>query len=361
MRIENKVLLKEKSDVCKEISKLTYTKSIPIMFILISLLIVISIISFTIGRYAVPIPQLLHIIIGKILGVKQDWPSAVEMVIFNIRIPRIVMAIFVGGALSASGATYQGLFRNPMVSPDILGASAGAGFGAAMAILMSFNTIEIQICSFISGLLAVALTFMISNFIVSKDNKSILSLVLSGIVVAALFSAFISLTKYLADPDSKLPEITFWLMGSLSRAFTFRDIFIFSIILCIGLIPIIALRWNLNILSFGDEEAKAMGVNTNKIRLIFILCSTLLTAAAVSVSGIVGWVGLIIPHISRILVGPNYKKLLPASIIIGSIFLLLVDDVSRGLFSVEIPLGILTAIIGAPFFVYLLSIGKNNW
>ena len=341
--------------------KIKKQKKFSVTFILILILVGISIISFAIGRYSVPIPELFHIIISKILGATPDWSPSVEMVIFNIRMPRILMAIFVGAALSAAGASYQGLFRNPMVSPDILGASAGSGFGAAMAILMSFNTLEIQLCSFVSGLLAVSLTFVISNFVISKENKSVLGLVLSGIVVGALFSAFISMTKYLADPDSKLPEITFWLMGSLSRTITERDIFIFIIILCIGLIPLIALRWKLNVLTFGDEESKAMGIDSDKIRLVVIICSTLLTAAAVSVSGIVGWVGLIIPHIARMIVGPNYKRLLPAAIIMGGIFLLLVDDVSRGAFSVEIPLGILTAIIGAPFFVYLLSRGKNKW
>jgi iron complex transport system permease protein len=316
-------------------------------------------VSFTIGRYRIPIAQLMEIFIGKIFGLQPTWTDTMETVLFHVRVPRILAALMVGAALATSGATYQGIFKNPMVSPDILGASAGAGFGAAIAILMSFGTIGVQISSFLFGIGAVILTYFIST-IVGKKGNVVLVLVLGGMVVSTLFSSFTSITKYVADTDDKLPAITFWLMGGLS-ATSNQDVLILLIPLCLGIVPIFLLRWRMNVLSFGEEEAQAMGINTKRIRLVLILCSTLLTASAVSVSGMIGWIGLIIPHIARLLVGPNYKNLLPISILTGGIFLLLVDDVARCAFNIEIPLGILTSLIGAPFFLYLLFRGRRAW
>lgn len=329
------------------------------MIVLAIMPVVAFIISFTVGRYGISITEILNIFLSKILGVEASWSGAVETVIFKVRIPRILAAMFVGAALSISGASYQGLFKNPMVSPDILGASAGAGFGAAVGILLNFGFVGIQISSFMFGLGAVALTYLVSTIIGRGDN-AILVLVLTGMVVSTLFSSFISMTKYLADPYSKLPAITFWLMGGLSSV-SINDVRIIFIPILLGTVPLVLLRWKLNVLSFGEEEAKALGVDTSRIRLIIIICSTLLTAASVSICGMIGWIGLIIPHLARMLVGPNYKVLLPASILIGSTFLLLVDDVARSAFPLEIPLGILTSIIGAPFFIYLLLKGKRGW
>jgi iron complex transport system permease protein len=321
--------------------------------------IIAFILSLTLGRYGIPLSQLFNIFTSKILNLSVTWPETLETVLFQVRIPRIIAAMMVGAALAAAGATYQGLFKNPMVSPDILGASAGAGFGAAVAILMSFNVIGIQFSAFLIGLAAVILTYTIAS-IIGKGDNAILVLVLTGMVISTLFSSFVSITKYVADPESKLPAITFWLMGALSSV-SARDVMILIIPLVLGIVPILLLRWKLNVLSFGEEEAQAMGIDTRKIRVIVIICSTLLTAASVSISGMIGWVGLIIPHVARLVVGPNYKILLPASMLIGSTFLLLVDDVARSAFTVEIPLGILTAIIGAPMFIYLLIKGKRGW
>jgi iron complex transport system permease protein len=331
-----------------------------IYFIIIMLLPVLAIfISLDAGRYPVTISQFFSVISSDILKIDASKYGTIRTILFNVRIPRILCALMVGAALSVSGAAYQGLFKNPMVSPDILGASAGAGFGAAFAILLSFGNFGIQFSAFLFGVVAVSVTYLISS-IIGKGSNATLVLVLTGMVVSALFSSFISITKYVADPYDKLPAITFYLMGGLSSV-TMKDVKILSIPLIVGIIPLILLRWKLNVLSFGDEEARALGVDTSKMRIITILCSTLITAGAVSISGMIGWIGLVIPHMARMLVGPNFKVLLPASLLIGSTFLLLVDDVARCAFPMEIPLGILTSLIGAPFFIYLLIKGRRGW
>lgn len=356
--------ISEKSDVKlieENIGVLKNRKTSSLFFILSILTIILIcsfILSITTGRYSIPLKEMLEIFWGKLLGHDATWSQTVESVLFSVRLPRILVALMIGAALSISGASYQGLFKNPMVSPDILGASAGAGFGAAIAMLFSLGNVEVQISAFVFGMLAVGLSYLLSS-IISRDNNAILVLVLTGMVVSSVFSAFISIIKYVADPDSKLPAITFWLMGGLSTA-TIKEVMILLIPMMIGVIPLLLLRYKMNVLSFGEEEAQAMGVETGKIRLIIIICSTLLTATAVSVSGMIGWVGLVIPHISRLLVGPNHKILIPTSLIVGAIFLLLVDDVARSLFVTEIPLGILTSIIGAPFFLYLLLNRKGS-
>lgn len=347
--------VKYKTSLLQKIGRI---KIFSIMGVLILCLIIAIIISICTGRYAISPSQMLNIILSKFFGLQGTWPETVETVLFSVRIPRIIVSIMVGAALSMAGATYQGLFKNPMVSPDILGASAGAGFGAAIAILLSFSGIGIQISAFAVGILAVGLSYFLS-MIIGRKNNAVLILVLTGMVVQSLFSSFISITKYVADPDSKLPAITFWLMGGLNSV-TWRDVIIMIVPITAATIPLFLIRYKINVLSFGDEEAQAMGIDTKKIRLIVIVCSTLLTASSVAVGGMVGWVGLIIPHISRLIVGPNYKILLPASLLIGSTFMILVDDMARSLFTTEIPLGILTAIIGAPFFLYLLLKGRGS-
>ena len=330
-----------------------------IITMLVILLFIIFLSSFTIGRYGIPFHELLNIFISRTLGLHKTWSDTAEIVLFNVRFPRVLAAMIIGSGLSLSGATYQGLFKNPMVSPDLLGASAGAGFGAAIAILLSFNSIGIQISAFLFGIGAVMLTYLIST-IIGRNNNAILVLVLTGMVVSTLFSSFISMIKYVADPYSKLPAITFWLMGGLS-SISSKDVLILAMLTIFGALPLYLIRWKLNVLSFGEEEANALGVDTFKIRILVIFCSTLMTASAVSISGIIGWVGLIIPHFARLLVGPNYKALIPASILIGSIYLLIVDDIARSLFSMELPLGILTSLLGAPFFIFMLMKGKRGW
>lgn len=329
------------------------------MTVLVILLFVTFLFSFTIGRYGIQFHELVNIFISRTLELHKTWSDTAEIVLFNVRFPRVLAAMIIGSGLSLSGATYQGLFKNPMVSPDLLGASAGAGFGAAIAILLSFNAIEIQISAFLFGIGAVMLTYIIST-IIGRNNNAILILVLTGMVVSTLFSSFISLIKYVADPYSKLPAITFWLMGGLS-SISSKDVLILAILTLLGALPLYLIRWKLNVLSFGEEEANALGVDTFKIRILVIFCSTLMTASAVSISGIIGWVGLIIPHFARLIVGPNYKVLIPASILIGSTYLLIVDDIARSLFSMELPLGILTSLLGAPFFIFMLIKGKKGW
>lgn len=324
---------------------------------LLLVLIIIFILSFVLGRYSVPPGQLLQVLAARVLPLEKSWSDTVETVIFQVRLPRILAAIMVGAALSTAGAAYQGMFKNPLVSPDILGASAGAGFGAALGIYFSMSMVGIQIMAFIGGLVAVALTYGISLRI---KHDPMLALVLSGIMIGSLFTAAISCIKYIADPYDKLPAITFWLMGSLA-SITPQDINMVVVPIMAGMIVLFLLRWRLNVMAMGEEEAQVLGLNTRRLKTIVILCCTLMTAASVSISGLIGWVGLVIPHLARMIVGPNYQVLLPASILLGGAYLLLVDDLARLLASMEIPLGILTALIGVPFFLYLLLNSKWGW
>jgi iron complex transport system permease protein len=314
--------------------------------------------SFALGRYPIAPGELIRVITEHASG--SAIPGTLDAIVFRIRMPRICAALLMGASLAAAGATYQGLFRNPMVSPDILGASAGAGFGAAVAILLSLGLTGIQISSFLFGLGAVAITLLVGSMVDRGNRNALLSLVLTGMVIGSLFSSCIAMTKYVADPNEKLPAITFWLMGGLASVGA-ADLRVAAVPIFLGFAPVLLLRWKLNVLSFGDEEARSMGLDTQRVRFLLILGSTLLTAASVSLGGMVGWVGLVVPHLARMLVGPNYHILLPVSALAGALFLLLVDDVARCAFSVEIPLGILTSLIGAPFFVYLLLKGKKGW
>lgn len=327
------------------------------LILLILLPVALFLISLFFGRYPISPLTVIQVLASKIFPIGHSWPDAVETVIFQIRLPRALLAMFVGASLSISGAAYQGMFRNPLVSPDILGVSAAAGFGAALAILLSGNSVAIQVSAFAFGILGVILTYLISRV---YKTTPILMLVLSGVVVSAFFGALISVTKFVADPYQKLPAITFWLMGSLSTA-SLKDVVTVLPSIFLGTVGLMLVRWRINVLSMGDEEARSLGVNTERLKIIIIVCATLLTAAAVCVSGIIGWVGLIIPHVGRMLVGPDHRWLLPASIALGAAYVLLMDDLARIVTSAEIPLGILTAIIGAPFFAYLLRRSKGGW
>jgi iron complex transport system permease protein len=322
-------------------------------------------ISLFIGRYdvvpshvilllAAPIVNLLP---ADIVHIYPVWSAAEENVIWQIRLPRVIAAVLVGAGLSVAGAAYQGLFKNPLVSPDILGVASGAGFGAALAILLSWNMAMIQVSAFCFGILAVTITYMLSRFYRTTPT---LILVLSGIIVGAFFTALISLTKYVADPYEKLPAITFWLMGSLA-AVRYSDIVMVVPLFLLATVAILLIRWRINLLAVGDDEARALGIDTKRMAQVIILCSTLITASAVCIAGIVGWVGLVVPHLGRMLVGPDYTKLLPACLLLGACYMLIIDDLARMLTNAEIPLGILTAIIGAPFFAYLLSRRSVGW
>ena len=318
----------------------------------IAILIILVLFSFCLGRYPIDIQQFFKWIFSAIT----DWSSiekdSLTYVFCNIRFPRILTAVITGAALAAAGAAYQGIFCNPMVSPDILGASAGAGFGAAVGILLSLSFWGIQVTAFIFGLIAVGLSVFITMS-VGRVYNVILVLVLAGMIVSSMFGSFVAITKYIADPYRQLPEITFWLMGSLASIDSDAIIIAVPIVL-IGLILLYCIRWRINIMTFGDEEAKALGVNTKAVRLIVITAATLITSAVVSVCGQIAWVGLIIPHLCRMMIGPDYNKLLPLSIIVGGTYLLAVDNVARISLQTEIPLGILTSLIGAPFFIFLL-------
>jgi iron complex transport system permease protein len=309
--------------------------------------------SATLGRYDVPLATWWKLILAP------DDTGIAGQILLQVRLPRIAAGILIGAGLSAAGAAYQGIFRNPMVSPDILGASAGAGFGAAAAILYGLSIAGIQAMSFVFGLLAVLLTCGAAARL-KRVGDPILTLVLVGILVGSVFTALVSLAKYAADPYSKLPAITLWLMGSLS-AINPKDLGFAVLPMALGLVPLYLLRWNLNVLAFGEEEARALGAETGRLRWIIIFCATLLTAAAVAIAGMVGWVGLVIPHLARMIVGPDYRVLLPASILLGASYLLLTDDLARSVMANEIPLGIITALIGAPFFLYLMMRSQRGW
>ena len=289
----------------------------------------------------------------RLFAVPVTWPSVMETIVLNIRMPRIIMACLVGCCLASAGACYQGVFQNPMAAPDLLGASTGACFGAALAILHGRSSAMITLYAFFFSLLTVLLVFAIGQ---RAPGQKTVNLILAGIMVSSLFSAGTSYIKLVADPGSKLPEITYWLMGSLSgtRGVDIR----FAILpMALGLIPLLLIRWRLNLLTISEAEARSMGVNTKLLRLAVIVCATLATAASVSISGMIGWVGLVIPHICRLLVGQNTRLLLPCSMLLGASFLMLVDDLARCLTPSEIPLGILTALVGAPLFLYLIVKG----
>lgn len=318
---------------------------------LITILAVAIVISFQIGRYPISTKELFSILFSTFYPVQHFWTDQTEAILFNVRLPRIILACLVGCCLSAAGASYQGIFQNPMAAPDTLGASAGAAFGAALAILLYGSSNMITVSAFCFSLISVALVYFISK---RTKGNSILGLILSGIMVSSLFSAGTSYIKLVADPNDQLPAITYWLIGSLAGA-KMSQIQFAIIPMGTGLVILFLLKWQLNLLAMGDDEARTMGVNVRQIRLLIIIFATMITAASVSVSGMIGWVGLVIPHLTRRVVGNNYKHLMPASMVLGAIFLLAVDNVSRNLLITEIPLGILTAFIGAPFFIYLIT------
>lgn len=312
--------------------------------------------SLLVGRYALSPGQLVHMLWTRISGGAADWPISDDKVVFAVRLPRVAAAALVGAALAVSGAAYQGMFRNPMVSPDILGASTGAGFGAAVAILLGAGYFGISAAAFCCGLLAVAAAWLVSRL--SKADQAV-ALILAGMMISSLFSAGTSFVKLVADTQQQLPAITYWLMGSLS-SIKDKDVVFLAIPVALGMIPLFFLRWRMNLLTVGEEEAQSMGVNTRRLRGAVIVCATLLTSASVAVSGMIGWVGLVIPHFCRMLFGYDYRRLIPAGALFGAAFLLAVDDIARLVTTGELPLGILTAFVGAPLFLYLIATGGGR-
>lgn len=312
--------------------------------------------SLLVGRYALSPGQLVHMLWTRITGGAADWPISDDKVVFAVRLPRVAAAALVGAALAVSGAAYQGMFRNPMVSPDILGASTGAGFGAAVAILLGAGYFGISAAAFCCGLLAVAAAWLVSRL--SKADQAV-ALILAGMMISSLFSAGTSFVKLVADTQQQLPAITYWLMGSLS-SIKDKDVVFLAIPVALGMIPLFFLRWRMNLLTVGEEESQSMGVNTRRLRGAVIVCATLLTSASVAVSGMIGWVGLVIPHFCRMLFGYDYRRLIPAGALFGAAFLLAVDDIARLVTTGELPLGILTAFVGAPLFLYLIATGGGR-
>jgi iron complex transport system permease protein len=313
--------------------------------------------SLFVGRYFVAPADVAHILLRFLSPGERTWPAASETIVLQIRLPRALLALIVGGGLSMSGVAYQGMFRNPLVSPDILGVSAASGFGAALALLLSRSEVQLQLMAFGFGIIGVSLTYLLAR---AYRSTPMLMLVLSGVIVAAFFSALLSGAKYIADPDSKLPAITYWLLGSLNGA-SLQSLKLAAAPIVLGGLGLVLVRWRLNLLAMGEDDARALGVRTEWLKAALIVFTTLITAASVSVCGIVGWVGLVIPHVARIWVGPDHRILMPAACSIGATYLLLIDDVARSVSVSEIPLGILTALIGAPFFAYLLRRTRTVW
>src|SRR5215831_18831328 len=321
-------------------------------------LIIGVLIAFTVGRYPIALSDLFSVFLGKLSGRPPDLPPIVENVIWQVRGPRVVAAALVGAALAVAGTAFQGLFRNPLVSPDILSASSGAALGAVIGIFFSLGVLAIQGLAFVGGLLAVAAVYTIGSAVRSRDP--ILVLVLTGVVVGALLGAAVGLVKYLADPYNQLPAMTFWLLGSLAAA-NISDLLPLFGPVAIGTAVLIALRWRMNVMSLPEEEARSLGVATGPLRVAIVAAATLTTSASVATAGIIGWVGLVVPHLARSLVGPDFARLLPTAAILGGGYLLLIDTLARTMAQVEIPLGILTAVVGTPFFIWLLASMQKTW
>lgn len=330
-----------------EVSRKKYSV---IMALLVAALIVIAIASLVYGRYEMSFADIYNVFVNRFDGIQDDTLKIIDHVLINVRLPRILLAALVGAGLSISGAALQGTFQNPLVSPDLLGVCAGAGVGAALSILLfSDNTMLMSVLPFIFGICSILLVFFLAK---TGSQTGTLSLVLAGIIVSSIFNALTSLVKYVADTGDKLPAITYWLMGSFSNT-SYMQLKIAIIPATVGIIGLLALRWKINILSLGDEDAYTMGINPGRTRWLIIFFATLVTSACVTVSGVIGWIGLVIPHICRRIAGVNHGKLLPVSCLLGAAFMILVDTLARNLTTAEIPIGILTALIGAPFFAVI--------
>jgi iron complex transport system permease protein len=332
--------------------------AVPGFAIAIAVLVAGLLLALTVGRYPVSLGELISVLYAKATGHPAAVSPAVESVLLQVRGPRVIAAMLVGAALSVAGTAFQGLFRNPLVSPDILGASSGAALGAVVGIYLSLGVFAIQTIAFVGGLVAVGIVYAIGAAVRSRDP--ILVLVLTGVVVGSLFGAGVGLVKYLADPYNQLPAMTFWLLGSLS-ATSVRDLLPLVGPVAVGAAVLVALRWRMNVMSLPDEEARALGVATGPLRIAIVAAATLITSASVATAGVIGWVGLVVPHLARSLVGPDFARLLPAAAILGGGYLLLIDTLARTMAQVEIPLGILTAVVGTPFFIWLLASVQKNW
>ena len=324
------------------------------IFILLPIFCVI--LSLGLGAYHIRFSDVARILWGVFSTGDQTIDAVARGIVLDVRLPRILGALMVGTGLSMSGAIFQGLFGNPLADPYTLGVSNGAGFGAALAIVSSMASIGIQLTAMTFGMAAVGLTFLLST----KSRKASVTLILSGMLVSALFASLISLIKFTADPLEKLPEIVFWLMGSLA-SISYKKLLLILPFYLLSTGVLLLYRWRINVLSMGGREAKSFGVDVKRDRMIVILACSVLTALVVSISGIIGWVGIVIPHLSRMIVGPDFRKLLPVCASLGSCYLLIIDDLCRTLTSMEIPIGVITGIIGIPLFIYFIYKKKVSW
>ncbi len=331
------------------ISKDTSYKKI--LLAVAALLFCAVVIALSVGKYYISFGDTLKILFSRIVPITKTWSDTAEGVIFNLRLPRLLAAILVGSAFAVSGACYQAVFKNPLVSPDLLGVSSGATVGAATVILLGGNKIFVQLGAFWGGIIAVVLATAIPKLL--KNNSTVL-LVLSGIIVSGLMNSLIGVIKFIADPENELAAIVYWQMGSLAKIHM-PDVYAIFPVIFVATAVLLALRWRINILTLGDNEAQLLGVNVTYLRTTIIICSTMLTAAAVSISGTIGWLGLVVPHLARLLAGPDNTKSLPVSIFMGAILLIFVDTLARNLITAELPLTILTGLIGAPFYFWLLT------
>ncbi len=325
---------------------------------LVALPVILFILALVLGRYPISVPDVGRALLSPLFPhLAAGVPDVARQLVLRIRLPRALAALLIGASYGGTGAAFQAIFKNPLVDSNILGVTSGAGFGAALALLLARTHVEVQLFAFTFGLLAVGLAFFGSRL---YKSSPLLVLTLMGILIGSLFGSLTALLKYLADPLDTLPAITFWLLGSLATT-TWSKLAVLGVVTLLGLIFLVLIRWRLNVLSLGDAEAQALGLNPARTKFWIIIVATLMTAAAVSVSGVIGWVGLVIPHAGRLLVGPDHKRLMPASILLGAAFLLLIDNIARTLLPGEIPLGVLTGLVGVPVLILLLRRGRTGW
>lgn len=318
---------------------------------LFSLLYILSVLlAFSLGRYSIDMVTLVKILLSKVFPIVPTWTREEETIVFLLRLPRIALSSLIGGGLALSGLLLQSVFKNPLVSQDVLGSGEASAFGASLALLFGLPYLMVSVLAFLFGILSIVLVTLIARFVKGEGK---ISLILSGIIISSLSSSLVSFVKLVADTDETLPEITYFLMGSLSSYREGDILFIFVITFVVGIVSIL-LSWQYNLLALKEEEAISIGVNVRLLRVSAIFSSTLLTSAAVSISGQIGWVGLVIPHFARLIAGRDTRHLVPLSILLGATFLTFVDTLSRTLTSVEIPIGILTSFVGAPVFLYLI-------
>ena len=327
-----------------------FKNNVTLNIVLFIMLLVLILICLCLGKYSLTPVDCIKIIFGNIFPIEQSWSVMDENILLGVRLPRVLATIMVGSALALAGAVYQGIFKNPLVSPEFLGVSSGACVGAAIAILMAGTALLIQVSAFIGGIVAVGLTLLIPRFLKSDSN---IMLVLSGIIVSGAMSSVFGFIKYIADPETQLAAITYWQMGSFAYV-DIKNLLGVLPLTVIAAVVLLLMSWWVNVLSLGEKEAQTLGVNIRVMRGICIVCSTVLTAGAVCISGTIGWVGLVIPHLGRMIAGSDNRRLLPAACLIGGMFLLLVDTVTRIIGPAEMPISILTGIIGAPFYAWLL-------